>query len=183
MAFIIRLLQGWAWEDSNFRPHAYQACALTGWATSPCVLHKTYTTIFLVRSQEFFTGFLYFFTSSKSFYYPHNETCRQVYIHFHHLSYRLICPCHLFSCSKSRLNLHLMPPAFRFPSIYFTTSIAKTHNCMNKIFKFFFIFPLILSLLFATVPDSSTVVNFFISYNPYIFNHKYMNDTNGTQQI
>nr|DAH33820.1 MAG TPA: Late nodulin protein [Caudoviricetes sp.] len=54
---------------------------------------------------------------------------------------------------------------------------------MNKIFKFFFIFPLILSLLFATVPDSSTVVNFFISYNPYIFNHKYMNDTNGTQQI
>ena len=25
----------WAWEDSNFRPHAYQACALTGWATSP----------------------------------------------------------------------------------------------------------------------------------------------------
>ena len=35
-----------------------------------------------------------------------------------------------------------------------------------------------MSLLFATVPDSSTVVNFFISYNPYIFNHKYMNDTN-----
>ena len=27
----------WAWEDSNFRPHAYQACALTGWATSPWI--------------------------------------------------------------------------------------------------------------------------------------------------
>ena len=27
--------KSWAWEDSNFRPHAYQACALTGWATSP----------------------------------------------------------------------------------------------------------------------------------------------------
>ena len=26
--------------------------------------------------------------------------------------------------------------------------------------------------------NSTTVVNFFISYNPYIFNHKYMNDTN-----
>ena len=26
----------WAWEDSNLRPHAYQACALTTWATSPC---------------------------------------------------------------------------------------------------------------------------------------------------
>ena len=53
------LYQGmkWAEEDSNFRPHAYQACALTGWATSPCVLHKTYTTIFLVRSQEFFYRF------------------------------------------------------------------------------------------------------------------------------
>ena len=25
----------WAREDSNFRPHAYQACALTNWATSP----------------------------------------------------------------------------------------------------------------------------------------------------
>ena len=24
-----------AWVDSNHRPHAYQACALTGWATSP----------------------------------------------------------------------------------------------------------------------------------------------------
>ena len=35
-----------------------------------------------------------------------------------------------------------------------------------------------MSLLFAIDPDSSTVVNFFISYNPYIFNHKYMNDTN-----
>ena len=29
------LYSEWAWEDSNFRPHAYQACALTGWATSP----------------------------------------------------------------------------------------------------------------------------------------------------
>jgi hypothetical protein len=26
----------WAWEDLNFRPHAYQARALTNWATSPC---------------------------------------------------------------------------------------------------------------------------------------------------
>ena len=25
----------WAWEDLNFRPHAYQACALTNWATGP----------------------------------------------------------------------------------------------------------------------------------------------------
>ncbi len=23
------ILKWWAWEDSNFRPHAYQACALT----------------------------------------------------------------------------------------------------------------------------------------------------------
>ena len=28
-------IQWWAWEDSNLRPHAYQACALTTWATSP----------------------------------------------------------------------------------------------------------------------------------------------------
>ena len=25
----------WAWQDLNLRPHAYQACALTNWATSP----------------------------------------------------------------------------------------------------------------------------------------------------
>ena len=25
----------WAWLDSNQRPHAYQACALTNWATGP----------------------------------------------------------------------------------------------------------------------------------------------------
>ena len=25
----------WAWVDSNYRPHAYQACALTNWATGP----------------------------------------------------------------------------------------------------------------------------------------------------
>ena len=29
-----------------------------------------------------------------------------------------------------------------------------------------------MSLLFATVPDCSTVINFFITYNPYIFNNK-----------
>ena len=33
----------WAWEDSNFRPHAYQACALTGWATSP----KRYLSLYI----------------------------------------------------------------------------------------------------------------------------------------
>ena len=26
----------WALVDSNHRPHAYQACALTGWAKGPC---------------------------------------------------------------------------------------------------------------------------------------------------
>ena len=31
----------WAWVDSNHRPHAYQACALTGWATSPSILAAT----------------------------------------------------------------------------------------------------------------------------------------------
>ena len=28
-------LKWWAWVDSNYRPHAYQACALTNWATGP----------------------------------------------------------------------------------------------------------------------------------------------------
>ena len=38
---VIKLFQSlprlcwWAWEDLNFRPHAYQACALTNWATGP----------------------------------------------------------------------------------------------------------------------------------------------------
>ena len=29
----------WAQVESNHRPHAYQACALTFWAMSPCYLH------------------------------------------------------------------------------------------------------------------------------------------------
>ena len=28
----------WAWVDSNYRPHAYQACALTNWATGPYLI-------------------------------------------------------------------------------------------------------------------------------------------------
>ena len=28
----------WAWVDSNHRPHAYQACALTTWAMSPFLI-------------------------------------------------------------------------------------------------------------------------------------------------
>ena len=27
----------WAEEDSNFRPHPYQGCALTNWATGPYI--------------------------------------------------------------------------------------------------------------------------------------------------
>ena len=30
----------WAQVESNHRPHAYQACALTFWAMSPCYLHN-----------------------------------------------------------------------------------------------------------------------------------------------
>ncbi len=33
----------WAGEDSNFRPHAYQACALTNWATGPDTLMQLFT--------------------------------------------------------------------------------------------------------------------------------------------
>ena len=29
----------WAREDLNLRPHAYQACALTNWATSPLEIY------------------------------------------------------------------------------------------------------------------------------------------------
>jgi hypothetical protein len=32
-----KLLSWWAWDDLNIRPHAYQACALTNWATGPCL--------------------------------------------------------------------------------------------------------------------------------------------------
>ena len=38
---ITRLGQWWAWVDSNYRPHAYQACALTNWATGPRGLSRS----------------------------------------------------------------------------------------------------------------------------------------------
>ena len=37
----------WAQVDSNHRPHAYQACALTGWAMSP------YCRVYLLRLKQF----------------------------------------------------------------------------------------------------------------------------------
>lgn len=33
----------WAWQDSNLRPHAYQACALTNWATGPKLCQILYS--------------------------------------------------------------------------------------------------------------------------------------------
>ena len=30
----------WTWMDSNHRPHAYQACALTSWATGPYIINS-----------------------------------------------------------------------------------------------------------------------------------------------
>lgn len=39
LPFLPNPLQGWwAQMDSDHRPHAYQACALTSWAMSPCVV-------------------------------------------------------------------------------------------------------------------------------------------------
>ena len=32
-------LEWWAWVDSNHRPHPYQRCALTAWATRPFFSH------------------------------------------------------------------------------------------------------------------------------------------------
>ena len=59
----ILTIQWWAWEDSNLRPHAYQACALTTWATSP------YTCLFtnLLRYCSFSAVLTYIsmFRSSK----------------------------------------------------------------------------------------------------------------------
>ncbi len=39
----------WAWEDSNLRPHAYQACALTTCATSPSVFRLRSSIFYVVR--------------------------------------------------------------------------------------------------------------------------------------
>ena len=56
-----RAIKWWAWGDLNLRPHAYQACALTTWATSPldrlfsAVLHKYILSYQIL--QEFFAIF------------------------------------------------------------------------------------------------------------------------------
>ena len=42
----------WAWEDSNLRPHAYQACALTTWATSPNVFVRHSQTLVEISGIE-----------------------------------------------------------------------------------------------------------------------------------
>ena len=40
----------WAWVDLNHRPHAYQACALTNWATDPKLLQLRSTLRVLLSS-------------------------------------------------------------------------------------------------------------------------------------
>ena len=47
----------WAWEDLNFRPHAYQACALTGLSYRPeWSDHVLLKQIFLVTSKNIMLG-------------------------------------------------------------------------------------------------------------------------------
>ena len=48
--------QWWAQVESNHRPHAYQACALTFWAMSPCYLHN-YRNRLTRRSASWTYGF------------------------------------------------------------------------------------------------------------------------------
>ena len=35
LALVAQIEKWWAWVDSNYRPHAYQACALTGLSYRP----------------------------------------------------------------------------------------------------------------------------------------------------
>ena len=63
----------WAWMDLNHRPHAYQACALTSWATGPlnkCVFFNDYSSIpyFFHFSNTFFKIFLNFCNIFKNFH-------------------------------------------------------------------------------------------------------------------
>ena len=50
----------WAWGGLNFRPHAYQACALTNWATSPLHVTISFYKIFW-NFATIFLLILYFF--------------------------------------------------------------------------------------------------------------------------
>ena len=43
-AELIPPIEWWAEEDLNFRPHAYQARALTNWATGPVLIKETPST-------------------------------------------------------------------------------------------------------------------------------------------
>ena len=49
--FIKKKSKWWAWEDSNLRPYAYQAYALTTWATSPC--HSRRWSLEITSAQTF----------------------------------------------------------------------------------------------------------------------------------
>ena len=39
---ILTRLNWWVWVDSNHRPHPYQGCALTNWATDPLIERQSF---------------------------------------------------------------------------------------------------------------------------------------------
>ena len=76
----------WAWMDSNHRPHPYQGCALTSWATGPYIIYNwlmvglnglepvSYTHLDVYKRQRYiyailFLNFFYFF--SLYYFYLH----------------------------------------------------------------------------------------------------------------
>ena len=69
----------WVWEDLNFRPHAYQACALTTWATNPLSILGLPPLLLLkrIRRRYLQVSFLCFFErrwSSRRFPYGYLVT-------------------------------------------------------------------------------------------------------------
>ena len=54
----------WAWMDLNHRPHPYQGCALTNWATGPSRWLLTYNSMEVLIRQQQICIFLWLFKSS-----------------------------------------------------------------------------------------------------------------------
>ena len=93
----------WAWEDSNLRPYAYQAYALTTWATSPCV--KRRRNVLFLRPWWRWGGSNSWPPACKAGALPAelHPRIRTGYRNFYHFSFPLL-KVHNLSIAPSKLN-------------------------------------------------------------------------------
>ena len=119
----------WAEVDSNHRPHAYQACALTCWAISPYYVFQTSADVWKVNSVKRLCSRNFFLTDHRNFGLKTTsraELCHSLFVNLMTLFQLLrLYPVLL---RKEVIQPHL---PIRLPCYDFTLIINPTFDCCS----------------------------------------------------